>query len=291
MKEMLQSKSTNDTYEDNRLFTLYLQEINRIPLLSEEEEIALARRAKAGDKKAMDKLVVSNLRFVVSIAKKYQGAGLSLIDLVQEGSMGLMTAVQKFEPERGYHFISYGVWWIRQAITKAINDKGRAVRLPMNRVAQLDQIQKAEKAMQDEGWGNPDDEAIAAETGIDKNDVRDLRFISRDMVSLDAPVSSPKGDGQNAVGDFVPDMDAEPEAEAVETSVHDTINTVLSTLTDRERDVIERRYGLNGREEQSLKEIGEQYGLTKERIRQIEKKALEKMRLGENGQRLAESFA
>lgn len=279
---VLNANAASDSYEDSQLLTLYLKEISRIPLLTEEQEQDLAARAKAGEEFAMHKLVESNLRFVVNIAKKYQGAGLSLVDLIQEGSIGLMTAAKKFEPERGYHFISYAVWWIRQAIVKAVNEKGRAVRLPMNRVGQLEQINKAEKHMLAANGDAPSDEDLAQSTGIDVQDVKDLRFISRDMVSLDAPVVTDKGGGQNVVGDFVPDETASPEEGLVENSMKEKINEVLSTLNDKERDIVENRFGLNGHEAQSLKQIGERYGLTKERIRQIEKKALEKMRSKEN---------
>lgn len=283
---VLNTEGKMDSYEDTELLTMYLKEISRIPLLTEAQEKDLAIRAKNGEKFAMNKLVESNLRFVVNIAKKYQGNGLSLVDLVQEGSIGLMTAAKKFEPERGYRFISYGVWWIRQAIVKAINDKGKAVRLPMNRAGQLDQIRKVEKSLQAEGAGKADDAAIAKATGIDEQDVKDLRFISRDMVSLDAPVADDKGSGQSSVGDFVPSTEASPEKEAVDEAMKDSINEVLGTLTDKERDVVERRFGLNGKEALSLKQIGTRYGLTKERIRQIEKKALERLRSHDNIEKL-----
>lgn len=176
---VLNANAASDSYEDSQLLTLYLKEISRIPLLTEEQEQDLAARAKAGEEFAMHKLVESNLRFVVNIAKKYQGAGLSLVDLIQEGSIGLMTAAKKFEPERGYHFISYAVWWIRQAIVKAVNEKGRAVRLPMNRVGQLEQINRAEKHMLAANGDAPSDEDLAQSTGIDVQDVKDLRFISQ----------------------------------------------------------------------------------------------------------------
>ncbi len=279
---VLNAKAENDSYEDSQLLTLYLKEISKIPLLSETEEQDLAKRAKEGESFAMHKLVESNLRFVVNIAKKYQGCGLSLVDLIQEGSIGLMTAAKKFEPERGYHFISYAVWWIRQAIVKAVNEKGRAVRLPMNRVGQLEQISKAEKNLIAYGEGKPSDEALSNATGIAVDDVKDLRFISREMVSLDAPVVTDKGGSRNVVGDFVPDASASPEDGLVESSLKEKIGEVLSSLSEKERDIVENRFGLGGKEAQSLKQIGLRYGLTKERIRQIEKKALERMRSKEN---------
>ena len=283
---VLDTDVKNDSYEDAQLLTLYLKEINKIPLLTEAQEQDLAARAKAGEEFAMHKLVESNLRFVVNVAKKYQGAGLSLVDLIQEGSIGLMTAAKKFEPERGYHFISYAVWWIRQAIVKAVNEKGRAVRLPMNRVGQLEQINKAQKHLLADGDAMPSDEVLAQSTGINVQDVKDLRFISRDMISLDAPVVTDKGSGQNVVGDFVPDASASPEEDLMENSMKEKINEVLGTLTNKERDIIENRFGLNGHEAQSLKQIGVRYGLTKERIRQIEKKALERMRSKDNLEKL-----
>lgn len=271
---------TNDetsAYDDANILTMYLKEINKIPLLSKEEEFRLAKLAQQGDEFARKRMIESNLRFVVNVAKKYQNQGIPLIDLIDEGNIGLMTALEKFDPDKGYHFISYAVWWIRQAIMKAICEKSRAVRLPLNRTNELLQIQKAQKSlMHEKSTEEPTMEEIGELTGLDPSHVADLLAISREMVSLDAPVFN---DGGNSnVGDFVEDTGRSPEDILLEGSLKEDIATVLSSLSDKERDIIELRFGLEGKAPMSLKEIGELYNLTKERIRQIEKKAIERLK-------------
>ena len=263
---------------DNEVLSMYLAEINRIPLISHEEEYELALKAKKGDRAAREKLLNANLRFVVSVAKKFRGQGLPLSDLINEGNIGLITALDKFEPEKGYHFISYAVWWIRQAIMKAISEKGRTVRLPLNRANELMQIQKARKSLiHDMETADPSVEEIAEATGLDSSLVSDLLSISQDVVSFDSPIK--KGEeSDTALGEFIEDESDGPEKQVIDSALRDEVRALLLRLSDKERDIIELRYGLSGSKPMSLKEIGEKYSLTKERIRQIEKRALEKLR-------------
>lgn len=263
---------------DNEVLSIYLSEINRIPLISHDEEYELAVKAKSGDRKAREKLLNANLRFVVSIAKKFRGQGLPLSDLINEGNIGLITALDKFEPEKGYHFISYAVWWIRQSIMKALSEKGRAVRLPLNRTNELMQIQKAQKAiMHDKETSDPSVDDIAEMTGLDKALINNLLSVSHEMVSFDSPIK--KGEESDTTfGDFIEDDADGPENQVVDSSLKSDVRALLTVLSDKERDIITRRFGLDGEEPMSLKEIGDVYGLTKERIRQIEKRALERLR-------------
>lgn len=263
---------------DNEVLSIYLAEINRIPLISHEEEYELALRARKGDKAARERLLNANLRFVVSVAKKFRGQGLPLSDLINEGNIGLITALDKFEPEKGYHFISYAVWWIRQSIMKAISEKGRTVRLPLNRANELMQIQKAQKSLiHDKETADPSIEEIAEVTGLDSSLVSDLLTISQDIVSIDSPVK--KGEeSDTALGEFIEDESDGPEKQVIDSALREEVRALLTRLSDKERDIIELRYGLGGEKPMSLKEIGVKYSLTKERIRQIEKRALEKLR-------------
>jgi len=277
MKKNTMLQLDNAGYEDENILSLYLKEINRIPLLTREEEIDLAKRAAQGDAKAKEQLVTANLRFVVNVAKKYQNQGIPLLDLINEGNIGLLNAIERFDVEKGYHFISYAVWWIRQAILKSICEKSRTIRLPLNRANELIQIQKAQKQIASENIEENDLHEIAKITNMDEQHIADLLNISRDMVSLETPVYAEKNNSQ--LGDFIEDEDYHsPEDEAIESSLKDDINVILRTLSQKEADIIEYRYGLNGKRPMSLKEIGDIYNLTKERIRQIEKKALERLR-------------
>jgi RNA polymerase primary sigma factor len=261
---------------DENVLSMYLKEINRIPLLSREEEDTYARAAALGDQKAKDMLVKSNLRFVVNVAKKYQNQGMPLADVISEGNIGLINAIERYDVEKGYHFISYAVWWIRQAILKAICEKSRMIRLPLNRANELVQIEKARKLL--EGARTEDEEIreIARLLNMDADHVADLVAVSRDLVSLDTPVFDERD--SSVVGDFVENTDyASPEEFVVDANLKEDINAVLRTLSDKEREVIEFRFGLNGRHAMSLKEIGDRFHLTKERIRQIEKNALKRL--------------
>jgi RNA polymerase primary sigma factor len=263
--------------EDDNILSMYLKEINKIPLLTREEEVDIATKAALGNETAKKKLIESNLRFVVNVAKKYQNQGLPLIDLINEGNIGLMNAIDRFDVDKGYHFISYAVWWIRQAILKSICEKSRTIRLPLNRANELIQIQKAQKELTSMNGEDPDLYAIAQMTQLNEKHISDLLSISRDMVSLETPVFADNNNSE--LGDFIEDSDyISPEESVVENALRDDINSVLHTLSMKESEIIEYRFGLNGRHAMSLKEIGDIYNLTKERIRQIEKKALERLR-------------
>lgn len=270
---------------DDNVLSIYLKEINRIPLLTRDQENDYARRAAAGEKFAKDMLVKSNLRFVVNVAKKYQNQGLPLIDLISEGNIGLMNAIERYDVEKGYHFISYAVWWIRQAILKAVCEKSRMIRLPLNRANELVQIEKARKMIQGSLSEDEEIREIARFLDMDADHVADLVAVSRDLVSLESPVFDERN--ASVLGDFIEnDQYESPETYVTAISLKDDINDVLTTLTDKEREVIEYRFGLNGRRAMSLKEIGDRFHLTKERIRQIEKNALKRLAVPETMDRL-----
>lgn len=268
--------SSYSSRDDENVLSLYLREINRIPLLTRAEEDYYARRAAKGEQDAKDMLVKANLRFVVNVAKKYQNQGLPLSDLISEGNIGLINAIERFDVDKGYHFISYAVWWIRQAILKAICEKSRMIRLPLNRANELVQIEKVRKEIQ----GNRGEEAemkqIAKTLNMDPDHVADLINISRELISLETPVYAEKD--SSLLGDFVEDEGyKQPEELYLEKALREDINNILQTLTDKEAEIVQFRFGLNGRSPLSLKEIGDRYNLTKERIRQIEKKALRRL--------------
>ncbi|MCQ2573140.1 MAG: RNA polymerase sigma factor RpoD/SigA [Treponema sp.] len=263
--------------KDENVLGIYLKEINKVPLLSYEEECELAKKAQAGDKAARDLIVNANLRFVVNVAKKYQNHGLDLTDLISEGNIGLLSAIDKYDVSKGYHFISYAVWWIRQSILKAICEKSRAIRLPMNRANELVQIEHARKEIKGMLSETEELKEIALMLDMDESHVREMVNISRDMVSLDAPVSGSEGK-ESQVGDFVEDSyHKSPDAMAEENSMKDDINEMIDSLKPNEARVIRLRYGLTGMKPMSLKEVGEECNLTKERIRQIEKHAITRM--------------
>ena len=262
--------------DDENVLSIYLREINKIPLLTREEENRYARQAEAGEKFAKDKLVQANLRFVVSVAKRYQNQGLPLSDLISEGNIGLMNAIERFDVDKGYHFISYAVWWIRQAILKAICEKSRMIRLPLNRANELVQIEKVRKDTQGIRGEVAEIRKIAQTLNMDQDHVADLINISRELISLETPVYAEKD--SSILSDFVEDEGyTSPDSEVIEKALKEDINNVLSTLTDKENEIVQYRFGLNGRSPLSLKEIGDRYSLTKERIRQIEKKALKRL--------------
>jgi RNA polymerase primary sigma factor len=279
MEVIMAHKNTclnENSFCDENVLSMYLKEINRIPLLSREEEDTYARSAAKGDQHAKDMLVKSNLRFVVNVAKKYQNQGLPLADLISEGNIGLINAIDRYDVEKGYHFISYAVWWIRQSILKAVCEKSRMIRLPLNRANELVQIEKARKLL--EGAMTEDEEVneIARLLEMDADHVSDLLAVSREFVSLDTPVFDERD--SSVVGDFVENTDyTPPEEYVIDQNLKEDINEVLHTLSDKEREVIERRFGLNGHRAMSLKEIGDRFKLTKERIRQIEKSALKRL--------------
>ena len=271
---------------DDNILSMYLKEINKIPLLTREEEVELATKAAKGDKAAKDKIVQANLRFVVNVAKKYQNHGLDLVDLISEGNIGLMTAIERFDVSKGYHFISYAVWWIRQAILKAICEKSRMIRLPLNRANELVQIEQARKFITADKSEEEEMTQVAEMLGMSNQLVRDLINISRDMVSLDAPMGN-GDDSSVSLGDNTVDTRyRSPEDEAMESIMQDELENALATLSVKEAQILRYRFGLSGNKSMSLKEVGDKFNLTKERIRQIEKKAIRRLQTSDYVDRL-----
>lgn len=273
MRQLKITKSI--TNRESAALDKYLQEIGREDLLSTEEEIELAQRIKKGDRKALDKLTKANLRFVVSVAKQYQNQGLSLSDLINEGNLGLIKAAEKFDETRGFKFISYAVWWIRQSILQAIAEQSRIVRLPLNQVGSVNKINQLQNKFEQEFERRPNSSEIAERIDIPEDKVIDAMKANGKHVSVDAPFSD--GD-DNSLIDVLPDSDIPmADNELVMESLRKEIADALHTLNERERNVIECFYGIN-QPEMTLEEIGDRYGLTRERVRQIREKALRKLR-------------
>ncbi|OHD10975.1 MAG: RNA polymerase subunit sigma [Spirochaetes bacterium GWD1_27_9] len=274
VKKMISSNKTNY----NNSLSFYLSEISKIPLLTRDEEETLALKAKNGDEVAKQKLIKANLRFVVAVAKKYRNQGIPLADLINEGNIGLLTAIDKFDVDKGYHFISYAVWWIRQGILKAICEKSRMIRLPLNRANELIQIERSRKRKENEFNEEVRPEEIAKDLNMDLKLVKHLIDISKQTISLETPIYESNKDSSN-LSEFIKDEKYySPEKLIEKDSLREIINSVLESLSGKEKDIIENRFGLNGTKAMSLKEIGKKYNLTKERIRQIEKKALVRLR-------------
>ncbi|MCP4129761.1 MAG: RNA polymerase sigma factor RpoD/SigA [bacterium] len=262
-------------YSDSSI-SWYLDQINKIPLLSRDEEDRLARLARDGEESGKNTLIKANLRFVVSIAKKYQTSGISLLDLINEGNMGLIKAAEKFDPDRGYHFISYAVWWIRQAIILAISQKASLIRLPLNRTADIQKIEKVHKKLENKLGREPTPGEIAEDLDMDDDEISHLRNITQDYISLD----SSYGDSEDTtiVSMIVDSRVDSPDKKVLDDSLSDVLNDVLETLTESEKQILKMRFGLEGKEPMSLQQIGDKFNLSKERIRQIEKKAIRRLR-------------
>ncbi len=272
--------------DNDSTISIYLKEINKVPLLSYEEETELAKKAAAGDKAAKNKIVNANLRFVVNVAKKYQKKGLELEDLISEGNVGLLTAIDKFDVSKGYHFISYAVWWIRQSILKAICEKSRAIRLPQNRANELVQIEHAKKSITDNMTEEDEFKEIANMLNMDVKHVQELVEISREMTSLDSEVTG-KDNSSTTLGAMIEDKShGQPEDFIINKEMKSDVNNVLDTLKPAEAEVLRMRYGIGIEKPMSLKEVGDKFNLTKERIRQIEKHALVRMQHPTRARRL-----
>ena len=270
---------------NDEMMDAYLKDLNRIPLLTADEEKDLAEKAAAGSKAAKNKLVSANLRFVVAIAKTYQNRGFELMDLVSEGNIGLMAAVDHFDVSKGYKFISYAVWWIRQSIQKALSDRSRAIRLPSNKVNDLYQIEQARTLVESDKAEEEQTREIAKILGMKTSYVRELLNFNREMISLDAPIDEKKSDA--AFGDmFKDEINPTPEQAALANALKSDVDGALKTLKPKAERVIRMRYGLNGYKPMSLKEIGDECGLTKERIRQIEMSAVQTLRSPSRKRRL-----
>ena len=255
---------------------MYLREIGKVSLLTAEEEVVLAQRMEEGDIKAKQKLVDANLRLVVSIAKKYIGRGMLFLDLIQEGNLGLIRAVEKFDYRRGFKFSTYATWWIRQAITRAIADQARTIRVPVHMVETINKMVRISRQLVQQLGREPTDEEIAAEMEIDPSRVEEIRRISQLPVSLETPIGEEE---DSQLGDFIEDRDLpSPDEAAAGHLLHEQIEEMLATLSSREREVLHYRFGLEDGHSYTLEEVGRKFNVTRERIRQIEAKALRKLR-------------
>lgn len=255
---------------------MYLKEIGRVDLLTAEEEVELAKRILAGDKSAEDELASANLRLVVSIAKRYVGRGMSFLDLIQEGNMGLMKAVVKFDYTKGFKFSTYATWWIRQAITRAIADQARTIRIPVHMVETINKLVRVKRSLLQDLGREPTPEEIGAEMDLPTDKVRNIINISQDPVSLETPIGE---ENDSHLGDFIEDGEAlDPEDNASYEMLKAELEDVLETLTDREENVLRLRFGLDDGRQRTLEDVGKVFGVTRERIRQIEAKALRKLR-------------
>ena len=264
------------TNRESQSLDKYLQEIGKVDLLTPDEEIELAIRIKQNDPVALEKLVKANLRFVVSVSKQYQNQGLSLGDLINEGNLGLIKAARRFDETRGFKFISYAVWWIRQAILQALAEQSRIVRLPLNRVGALNKIGKAYNSLEQEFEREPTSAELAQELDMDINEVADTLKIAGRAVSMDAPFSS--GEENRLLDILENDEQPSPDQKLMTESLRDEIERALSTLSERETEVIKLYFGLNKEHSLTLEEIGEKFNLTRERVRQIKEKAIRRLR-------------
>ncbi len=268
---------------------LYLREIGKIPLLSSEEELELAQRVVAGDKKAKDKMAEANMRLVVSIAKRYSGRGLDFLDLIQEGNTGLLRAVEKFDPDKGFKFSTYATWWIRQAITRAIADQARTIRIPVHMVETINKLLRTQRRMTQELNREPTIDELAKELEMEPEKIEYVIKIKQDISSLDAGVGRDGDEEESVLGDFIEDEDTiSPEDSATNQLLKEKVQEVLSSLSDREQKIVRMRFGLDTGKSHTLEEVGQEFAVTRERIRQIEAKALAKLRKHKDAKKLYE---
>ncbi len=255
---------------------MYLKGIGKVDLLTAEEEVKLAKRMEQGDETAKQHLIEANLRLVVSIAKKYIGRGMHYLDLIQEGNMGLMKAVDKFDYKKGYKFSTYATWWIRQAITRSIADQGRTIRVPVHMIEKINKLVRVSRRLFQEIGREPTSDEIAEEMGITEEKVREIKKISKESISLETPIGEEE---DSNLGDFIQDEDAlQPATSVNHILLQEQLDDVLSTLTEREKRILELRFGIGDGRNRTLEEVGKEFGVTRERIRQIEAKALRKLR-------------
>lgn len=277
-----------DQFADDSV-RMYLREIGKIPLLTPEEELKTAKKAAKGDKKAKDKMVEANMRLVVSIAKKYSGRGLDFLDLIQEGNTGLIRAVEKFDPDKGFKFSTYATWWIRQAITRAIADQGRTIRIPVHMVETINKVMRVSRKLTAELNREPTAKEIAKEMNMDVEKVEYVMKIKQETASLDASVGKDGDDEDSVLGDFVEDEErVSPEDAAANQMLKEQLAEIISTLSDREQKIIKLRFGIGGGRPHTLEEVGAEFSVTRERIRQIEAKALSKLRKNKDTKKLQE---
>ena len=268
---------------------LYLREIGKIPLLSAEEEMELAQRVIQGDKRAKDKMAEANMRLVVSIAKRYSGRGLDFLDLIQEGNTGLLRAVEKFDPDKGFKFSTYATWWIRQAITRAIADQARTIRIPVHMVETINKLLRTQRRMTQELNREPTIEELSKELDMEPEKIKYVMKIKQDISSLDAGVGRDGDEEDSVLGDFIEDEDTvSPEESATNQLLKEQVNDVLSSLSDREQKIVRMRFGLDNGKSHTLEEVGQEFAVTRERIRQIEAKALAKLRKHKDAKKLYE---
>ncbi len=287
-EDLLSQEQYFDDASDDSV-RLYLREIGKIPLLSAEEELALAKKVVSGDKRAKDKMAEANMRLVVSIAKRYSGRGLDFLDLIQEGNTGLLRAVEKFDPEKGFKFSTYATWWIRQAITRAIADQARTIRIPVHMVETINKLLRTQRRMTQELNREPTTEELAKELEMEPEKVEYVMKIKQDITSLDAGVGRDSDDEDSVLRDFIEDEDsATPEESATSQLLKEQVQSILSTLSDREQKIIKMRFGLENGKSHTLEEVGQEFAVTRERIRQIEAKALAKLRKHKDSKKLHE---
>ena len=275
-KELSETETLADDFFTDDPVRMYLKEIGKVPLLTPEEEMELAVRVSAGDEEAKRRMTEANLRLVVSIARRYVGRGMVLLDLIQEGNLGLIKAVEKFDYTKGYKFSTYATWWIRQAITRSIADQGRTIRIPVHMVETINKTIRVSRQLLQELGHDPSAEEIAKEMGMPAEKVRDILRIAQEPVSMETPIGEEE---DSHLGDFIPDEDAsEPSEVASFSLLREQLEEVLDTLTPREKKVLELRFGMADGHSRTLEEVGKEFNVTRERIRQIEAKALRKLR-------------